>query len=157
MLFERQKVTMEFMEKQMWPLLERHYVEISAYQDIELKPDFKKYLGMDEAGTLRVYVARDLNQATGELELVGYAVFFVHLNLHYSDSFQAVQDVLYLERSQRGKGIGGKFLDWCDSQLRNDGVQVVYHHVKTKFNFGLLLESLGYKHIENIYGRRLDQ
>lgn len=156
MLFERQKVTMEFMEIQMWPLLERHYVEISAYQDIELKPDFNKYLAMDQVGALRCYVARDENPDTGQLELIGYAVFFVNKNLHYSDSLQAVQDVLYFEKSQRGKGCGGKFIDWCDSQLRKDGVQVVYHHVKTKFNFGLLLESIGYKHIENIYGRRLD-
>lgn len=154
MLFERQIVDLPFMEVQMWPLLERHYKEISAYQDIELKPDFRKYLAMQEAGSLRVFVAKDMNE--NKLDLVGYAVFFVNKNLHYSDSLQAVQDVLYLEKSQRGKGIGGSFIDWCDSQLKEDGVQVVYHHVKTKFNFGLLLESIGYKHIENIYGRRLD-
>lgn len=153
MLFEREVISEAFLTKQMWPLLERHYKEISAFQDIALKPAFEKYLLMERAGSLRCFVTLD---ETDEMALVGYAVFFVNHNLHYSDSLQAVQDVLYLERSERGKGAGKTFVSWCDDELRREGVQVVYHHVKTKFNFGPMLETIGYKHIENIYGRRLD-
>lgn len=110
---------------------------------------------MEANGNVRCYVA-NMTTADGTLALVGYAIFFVNHNLHYSTSFQAVQDVLYFDKHLRGQGLGFKFIDWCDQQLKADGVQVVYHHVKTKFNFGPLLEELGYKHIENIYGRRLD-
>lgn len=134
----------------MWPLLERHYKEISAFQDIPLKPDFEKYLLMEQGGSIRCFVARDDKDG---MKLVGYAVFFVHKNMHYSGSLQANQDVLYLEKSSRGAGIGQEFIKWCDEALACLGCEVVYHHVKTKFNFGPMLEKLGYKHIENIYAR----
>lgn len=152
MLFEREPLTSEFLLKEMWPLLERHYKEISAFQDIPLKPDFEKYLLMEQAGSIRCFVARDDEDG---MKLIGYAVFFVHKNIHYSTSLQAVQDVLYLEKSSRGAGTGQLFVDWCDSQLRQEKIEIVYHHVKTKFNFGPMLEKLGYKHIENIYARDL--
>lgn len=155
MLFERQILSVDFLKNSMWPLLERHYKEISAFQDIPLEPDFEKYVAMERAGTLRCFVARGFNEQN-ELCLLGYSVYFVNINIHYSSSKQAVQDVLYMEQSKRGLGAGKGLIAYCDEELRKEGVQVVYHHVKTKFNFGPLLESLGYKHIENIYGRRLD-
>lgn len=153
MLFEREVISLDFLTKQLWPLLELHYKEIAAFQDIPLKPDFEKYLTMEKTGSLRCFVARD---EESEMAIIGYAVFFVNQNLHYSTSKQAIQDVLYLEKSKRGIGVGKIFVDWCDGELRKEGVQAVYHHVKTKFNFGPMLESLGYQHLENIYGRRLD-
>lgn len=150
MRFERKVLTEEFLTGQMWPLLERHWKEVSAFLDIPLKPDFAKYVLMEQAGTVRNFIA------TLEGQLIGYAVFFVHPNIHYSTSLQAVQDVIYLEKSERGLGIGKSFIGWCDEQLRAEGVQVVYHHVKDKLNFGPMLETLGYKRIEAVYGRRLD-
>lgn len=151
MQFKREVISMPFLKNEMMPILERHYVEISANLDIALEPDFEKYIAIENAGTLRCYTARD-----GE-DLVGYAVFFVTRNFHYSSSLQAVQDVIYLEKSKRGVGFGKGFIDWCDSQLRDEGVQVVYHHVKQKHNFGPMLESLSYKLVDLIYARRLDK
>lgn len=148
--FERKPVDHDFVTKEMWPLLERHWREISAFQDIPLKPDIEKYVAMEQAGNLRCFTVR-VDDA-----LIGYAVFFVHMNLHYSTSLQAVQDVLYLEKSSRGAGVGREFISWCDDQLKAESVQVVYHHVKEKLNFGPLLQGLGYKRIEALWARRLD-
>lgn len=158
MQFEREILSMKFLTEEMWPLLERHYKEVSAFQDIPLKPDFEKYILMEKAGTLRVFTCRDNSQTADDEpgHLIGYAVYFVHPNIHYSTSLQAVQDVLYMERSKRGMGAGKDFIDWCDQVLRRENVQVVYHHVKCKIDFGPLLESLGYKQVEKIYARRLD-
>lgn len=150
MQFERVVISEKFITEVMWPLLERHYKEVSAFPDIPLKPDIEKYLKMQELGTLRCFVVYDEDG-----ELIGYQVFFVNQNLHYSGSKQAIQDILYLEKSKRGLGTGKIFIEWCDQELKKERVEVVYQHVKTYLNFGPLLESLGYKHLENIYGRRL--
>lgn len=134
------------------PLLQKHYVEIAHFQDIELKPNFQRYMDIDKAGALRTFTARDeLNK------LVGYAVFFVQPAIHYMLSLQACQDIVYLEQSKRGLGIGREFIEWCDLQLKKDGCEVVYHHVKQKHPaLGSVVESLGYELVDLIYARRLN-
>ena len=136
-------------------LLEAHYREVAKYQDIALKPDFETYFKVEGMGNMKVYTIRTEDKK----ELVGYALFFLKKNMHYSDSLQAVQDILYVEKSHRGSGLGSSFIKWCDDQLAAFGVQVVYHHVKSKkeLNFGPMLEKHGYELIDHIYGRRLDK
>ena len=132
------------------PLLQRHYKEIAHHQDIELCVDWDAYDAAEGAGFLRIYVARDEETRA----ILGYNVFFVRTNLHYKNSLQASQDVLFIHPDRRG--FGGRFIQWCDEQLRAENVQCVYHHVKAKHNFGRLLERLGYSLVDLIYSRRLD-
>jgi len=146
--FKREKVQATFAE--LPPLLEIHYKEISHYPDIALDPDWDQYAAVEEAGALRTFTIR-----TEEKELVGYAIYFVRKNIHYKSSLQAVQDIIFLHPKYRGRG--AKFIKWCDEQLKAEGVQVVYHHVKEKHNFGPLLERQGYELIDLIYGKRLDK
>lgn len=131
------------------PLLIKHYKEIAHYPDIELVPDWGTYAQLEQNGVLRVYTLRD-----DESNLIGYGIFFVKQNLHYSNSLQAVQDILFVEPKKRGIGLA--FMKWCDKQLKTEGVQVVYHHVKKSHNFGQMLERQGYELVDFIYGKRLD-
>lgn len=147
MKFQRERIADVYEEA--LPLLTAHWKEIAHYQDIILNPDIETYVKMDDAGMLRAFTARDLNGI-----LIGYAVFFVRANMHYKDSLQASQDILYIDKNKRGTG--GRFILWCDEQLKAEGVQVVYHHSKVAHNFGPLLERFGYKLVDYIYGRRLD-
>jgi len=133
------------------PLLEQHWQEIAHYKDIELKPDWDLYLKAEQAGMVRAYSIRV------EGKMVGYAVFFVRPNAHYKDSLQAVQDILFLLPEYRKAFLGMEFMDWCDDQLREDGVQVVHHHVKDSHDFGLLLKRIGYERVETVWSRRLDK
>ena len=135
---------------EMIPLLYKHYKEIAHYQDIELDPDYEQYLKIQELGMIRVFTARDEINSS----LIGYSVFFVRNNLHYKNSKQAVQDILFLHPERRG--VGGKLIDFADTMLTSEGVQVVYHHVKKEHNFGKLLERKRYELIDLIYGKRLD-
>lgn len=130
------------------PILHEHYKEIAHFQDIPLDPDYDQYIQLEDAGVTRFYVARDKDNY-----MIGYALFFVRHNIHYKTSLQAMQDIIYIRKQSRG--IGGRFIAWCDEQLRAEGVNVVYHHVKNEHNFGPLLEKLDYKLIDHIYGRRL--
>lgn len=147
--FSEEPLTLEWINEAL-PLLYKHYREIAHYQDIPLDIDVESYLTAYDHGSVKLYTSRDTNG-----ELIGYACYFVRKNIHYSDSLQAVQDVIYLDPTRRGTG--GRFLLWCDSKLRELGVQVVYHHVKLAFDFGPMLERFGYEHIENIWARRLDK
>lgn len=133
------------------PLLHSHFKEISANQDIPLDPDWDAYQAVSDGGFLRIFTVRDAGK------LVGYCVFTVRRNPHYKGSVQASQDILFLSKELRGKLVGFRFIKWCDEQLRADGVQVVYHHVKFAHDFGPMLERIGYKPVDKIYGRRLDK
>lgn len=149
MKFQREIAT-EYLFAEMMPLLEKHFVEISANKDIPLNPDFKKYLALEAANYLRAYTAR-LADGT----LVGYAVFFIMNNAHYADSLQANQDVIFIDPAHRGTG--AKLIMFCDKELASEGVQVVYHHVKIEHDFGPMLVRMGYKAVDVIYSKRLDK
>lgn len=128
-------------------LLKEHWSEIAHYPDIPLAPDWETYCKAEAIGALRVYVAR------AESAPVGYAIFFVRPHLHYKTSIQAQQDVLFVAKEHRG--FGAKFLQWCDEQLRAEGVQVILHHVKAAHDFGPLLKRLGYELVDLVYARRV--
>lgn len=131
------------------PLLTAHYKEVAHYQDIPLEPSVDGYRALADSGALRIFTARD-----EENDLVGYAVYFLKYNLHYQSSLQAGQDILYVRPDSRG--IGARLIKWCDEQLKAEGVQVVYQHVKAAHNFGPMLERQGYELVDLLYARRLD-
>lgn len=132
------------------PLIQEHYDEIARFKDIPLKPDFSSYKAMDAAGRLRVFTVR-----TPEHQLIGYGVFFIVPNPHYMSSIQANQDIIFIQKNHRGQG--REFIAWCNEQLKSEGVQAVYHHVKAKHNFGPMLERMGFELVDLIYVKRLDE
>lgn len=134
---------------EMLPLFQVHYHEIAHFKDIPLDPDYERYRELYQRGVLRIFTARK------DAKLIGYAVFFVARNLHYSTSLQAVQDILFIEPGKRGTG--GRFIKWCDEELRKESVQAVYHHVKKAHNFGPMLERFGYELVDLIYVKPLDK
>lgn len=136
----------DFMQT-MASLFDQHYDEIAHYKDIKLGIDLESYRSLAKAGFLKIFTASQ-NGA-----VVGYAVFIVKTNLHYSQSLQAVQDVLFIQKDKRG--FGSEFIKYCDEMLKLKGVGVVYHHVKAKHDFSPLLERQGYELIDKVYGKRI--
>lgn len=148
-VFAREVLTNALLTE-MLPLLAAHWQEIAHFKDIPLNPDLSYYKLLEQNGMLRVYTYRKRGA------LVGYAVFGLRHNPHYRQSFQANQDILYINPSDRGMG-PIKFIKYCDDELRKEGVQAVYHHVKARHNFGLVLQRMGYELVDLIYTRRLDK
>lgn len=137
---------------EVWPLLIEHFEEISANQDIPLNPDVERYNKLDDMGMLRCYTAR-----ADDGSIIGYALFMVSYNLHYAQSLQAIQDVIFLRKAER-KGLAGyRLIKFADKMLRSENVQVVYHHIKAAHNFGKILERQGYRLVDLIYSKRLDK
>jgi GNAT superfamily N-acetyltransferase len=145
-----QRETMDQVLGEIEPLLQMHFAEIAHYQDIPLDPDMGIYRAIEKDGGLRIFTARS------EGVLVGYAIFFVRHALHYRGSRQGVQDILFVAPDKRGSTIGPRLISYCDNALRDEGVQVVYHHVKAAHDFSSLLKRLGYQLVDHIYARRLD-
>lgn len=128
-------------------LFEQHYDEIAHYKQIDLSVDIEAYRGLARAGLLKIFTASQSGN------VIGYAIFIVKTNIHYSESLQASQDVLFIQKDKRG--FGAEFIKYCDERLKENGVQVVYHHVKAKHDFSPLLERQGYELIDKVYGRQL--
>lgn len=146
-----QAESVEAVLEEIKPLLVKHWEEVSFYKDIALDPDYESYLKMDELGVLRVYTARDEDNV-----LMGYAVFFVRANPHYRQSLQAVQDIIFIDPEKRGFGV--KFILWTEQQLKAEGVQVVFQHIKTNTPKTIdLFRRLDYENIDIILGKRLDK
>lgn len=132
------------------PLLMDHYREIAHYQDIALDPDYDFYKASQERGLLRIFTAR------ADDRLIGYAIYFVARSHKYRSSIQATQDILFLHPDYRRGGTGYRLIEFADSQLRSEGVQVVIQHVKAIHDFGSLLTRMGYELQDLYYTRRLD-
>ena len=134
--------------EQLEELSKLHYKESCPYPDIPLNVDWKRFIRLEEIRVLKFFTFRkdDL--------LIGYSIFTVSSSMEYSNSIQASLSNIFLHPDHRGRG--GRFITWCDEQLRDMGVQVVYHHVKAKNDYGLLLKRLGYEIMNIEYAKRLD-
>lgn len=150
MRFQREEYTAELISE-MEPLWKAHYDEIAMYKDIPLDPDLAIYETIALHGSLRIFTLRDETDT-----LKGYEVFFVKPHPHYRTSIVAMQDILYLAPEMRMGMTGYKFIQWCDEQLKADGVQMVMQHVKAAHDFSAVLERMGYQHHDHIMTRRLD-
>jgi GNAT superfamily N-acetyltransferase len=128
-------------------LFAAHFEEVDTFTDIPLSVDERLYEQAEKLGVLRVFTVRDGR------ELVGYAMFMVRLDHHRVTLLQAQQDVIYIRPDRRG--IGAEFIKWCEKQLADDGVQVIFHGVKSKHNWGRLLERQGYELTDLLYAKRL--
>lgn len=133
------------------PLLLRHWQEIAHYLDIPYAPRWDGYENLERAGILRIFTARLDGQ------LVGYCVFTVAHSMHYATSLEASEDVLFVAPEQRKGRVGIKLIEFSDTVLKLEGVQLVRRHVKFAHDFGPLLERLRYEPIDRIYGKRLDK
>lgn len=126
-----------------------HYKEVAPYDDISLNVNWERCIKLNKMGILKVYGVRK------NTHLIGYSTFFINYSIEYSSSLQANLNNIFIHSDHRGQGLD--FISWCDEQLREEGVQVVYHHVKVKNDYGIILEKLGYQKMNIEYSKRLDK
>lgn len=148
MTFQREEFKIAYPE--ICPLLVKNSLETGAFSDLELQVDTATYEKMDELGSLRVFTARDSDNV-----LCGYALFFVHHSIHHMQSKQALQDVIFVDKSKRGFGL--EFIKWCDIQLQSEGINAVLHAVTEKLNWGVMLKRLGYELTSHTWIKRLNR
>ena len=133
-----------------WPELHPMLVANHAETDLfghPLEVDAEGYTEMDEAGSYRPYTLRRNG------ELVGYCGFVLYSHPHHVSKVHACQDALYVRKSHRSKVL--RFIAYCDSKLREAGVNVVIQHCPTRNDWSPVLKRLGYEALETSYFRRL--
>ena len=138
------------------PILEgEHWPEVGHYKDIPIDMQWESYFQLQEMGKLRCFIIRDfLNEEHSESIVMGYAFYIVGNHLHYKNTKVASQDILYIRRQFRG--IGRDFINYCDGELKKEGVVTVTQHIKPWFDWGSMAEEIGYEKAETIFSRRLD-
>ena len=146
---KEEAVTLDIINE-MLPLLELHRIEISAFSDMKINVDAEKYVAMYNLHIYKLFVARDETDS-----IVGYAGYYINNNMHYSDYVYATQDVIFVDKTERGAMLGSRIINYADKVLLEADVNVVCHHVKVKHDFGELLKRNGYNLIEKIYMKRL--
>ena len=127
------------------PLMRQHYLEVAHFNEVDFNPDKNHYINVDNLGLSRVFTIRN------DCELIGYASFYVKTHAHHKETIHAFQDGIFILPEHRG--IGTDFISWCDEQLKNEGVKVVYHFVKVDHDWSKALVGVGYKCVEHIYAR----
>lgn len=147
-IFARETLTPELVAEVV-PLLIAHWTEVAHYRDIPLDPKWDRYYQLQEIGALLVYTSR-LNG-----RLIGYNAFFKDGHLHYRQSMQGGNDVIFIDPRERG--FGRRFIAWCVEQLRAEGVQVNSYHVKVSHDWGHILAEQGFEPVEVVWCKRLDK
>lgn len=127
-----------------------HWEEVGHFDDIPIDVDWDRYKIIESAGNLRCYTIRPVGN---DRVLQGYAIFFIGHHLHCKTTLVADQDAIFVRKPFRG--IGKLFIEWCDSQLKLEGVNTVSHHIKPWFDWSPVIEKLGYKKAETVWIRRL--
>lgn len=130
------------------PLTQVHWKEIARHQDkIELDPDYDKYLLLEDMGMIYTYTIRIGGK------LAGYAIFMVSPHLHYKQSTWAINDILYLQKENRGVMMGVKLIKFSELALKQRGVAVMTVHSKVDFDMSSLLERQGFERSESIHDK----
>lgn len=147
-IFAREDLTTALISE-VSPMLMAHWMEVARYPDMRLDPDWEKYLRIQEHGGLRIFTARE------DGRLVGYNAFFVDTHLHYKTWRLASNDVIFINRMERG--FGKHFRAFCEMKLKDEGIRVATYHVKREHaGWEKGLERDGFENVERIWVKRLD-
>lgn len=135
---------------EMWPLLERHYQELTLNKEVvKLEVDWTQYESLEKLGMLEAITARE------DGLLVGYSVFFVHHHMHYKSLKVASNDVLFLSSEHRKGSIGIRLIKESEKHMRAIGVNKIAWHVKHSLDWSKILVRLGYANEELVLGKIL--
>lgn len=149
MMFARESYSDRLVEE-MLPLWKDHHAETAPHYHMALEPNLMAYEQMASSGALRIFTVRN-----GANSLHGYQVMLVSPHPHSIRSLQAVQDILYICPQFRKGLTGYRFIKWCGDQLRAEGVQIVHQHISARYDFGHLLNRLGYELEDKVYSKNL--
>ena len=136
--------------KELPPLFVLHWQEIALDRDvIELAPDWKRYLAMEQAGQLHIITVRD-NRV-----LVGYFFIVLLPHLHYCTTPMAFSDILFLLPGYR-KGLAGlRLVAETEKMARALGAKRFYIMCKVYHDLDRLLARLGFKWVEKVFTKLL--
>jgi len=134
--------------KELAPHLAEHWDEVETFIDKQhspLDPDFVTYLSLESTGQLALVVARDGST------IAGYMWDIVAQNPHYKQVY-SVNDMLYVNKDYRGRGILGTMCDVMENHVITMGAVVRSMNVKAT---NPAPDMCGYSQKEVVYFKNL--
>lgn len=144
-VFER--APFEEIEKS-YDLVQQHWEEV-AKDRRRLSPAWQFFKEAEKLGNVICFVCRKNG------EIIAYTVFLLQPDLHATDEKLAYNDAVFLRPDQRGAGLGGQFMQYCETQLRGMGITMVVWHVKPAVDYSRTLIKMGYRHFSTVYAKNL--
>jgi L-amino acid N-acyltransferase YncA len=105
--------------------------------------DFRRYHIIEFEGRLVWIVARENSVP------IGYACSFWYRDLHFNERV-AVDDLWFVCKDYRCKGVGKTVKLMCHDELKKQGVLRVYDTIRSDHNNPTLMQELGFE----VWGRR---
>jgi len=132
-------------------LLEPHMAEINVSQRLgfEFKPDYVRYIKLQELGTFVVITCRDNDK------LIGYCVMGVMPHFRYQTCKIAKEDLYYIVPEYRGKGLGKQLFIETEKVLKERGVNQIIFTTKTYSDNSHIFDKLGYEFFEKAFTKRI--
>lgn len=129
-----------------------HNDEVGGFEDMEFTLNPLVYQSLQEAGILRVFIARDNITECA----IGYIVYTVTPHPQFEGITIAKEDALFVERSHRGSMLGLKLIKHGDKVLEDKyNVSALFQTATERFDHSSILKRLGYSKVETTYIRRL--
>lgn len=129
-------------------LIKEHWDEV-VRDSRPLDPWWELFRTQEKAGELICFVARK------DETVIGYAVFQLQPHFHSRNCKTAFNDAIFLRKDFRKNSLGKFFLEYCDQQLEEMGVNMIIWHVKPAVDFSGTLKSIGYAHHATVYARNV--
>jgi GNAT superfamily N-acetyltransferase len=106
-------------------LLEEQVVELTSHKNImKLSPDLETYKVLDDNNTIYgVFAYLDG-------KLIGYSLNIVAHHLHYSDLIYVTNDILYVDKLFRNKGVGEKIMKESEIEANKRGAKMFLQKAK---------------------------
>lgn len=129
-------------------LMAANHAEVSPVRDRPLRLNRDAYQMIDEAGLLRLFVARVDETA------VAYWMLHVRPHLHTGD-LVATADGLYVDPAWRARGIAEELMAAAADDMRADGVRIVVASASAELPQDAWLTRQGYWLAETCWRRDL--
>lgn len=128
-----------------YDLLKRNHEETGVY-DLPFDPDFDRYVRIERSGGLMFMTVRK------ESQVVGCSIYFIDEEIFQRGIVSATQSLVYIDKEHRG--IGYKFIKFCDDILKERGVNSVWRQASCKFDISSIYKRMGYEFVETSFRRR---
>ena len=134
--------------RQVERLIKEHQDEIVVHKHLQkLDPDWARYRELTSLNRIFMVMAR-----RGD-EIVGYIVLFVQRHLHDRKLRYSMDDLYYVERTERAVGIGRSMIACAEAEARRRGSRVNLLRAKIGSPTGKFLEMIGYRPFEMVWSQ----
>lgn len=134
---------MEDIQDEMKPLHLTHWKETEKHRHgLPFRPDYETFIKYERAGRYVLFTLR-ING-----KLLGNCAMYLDLSTH-TRTLIATEDTLFLMPEARKGRAASHFIRYCESALKQIGVQEICVTVKTVNKAGRFFKMHGYNHVED--------